>query len=98
MTFLSKDHEQKNRPEKSGFFEEFRQDYIPKNSRKKSKQVVKYFWSVARDEFKNFMQIMQTCKGRDKIFGLAQYMIDLYIKCRKYAYQTSPFITAIRDP
>lgn len=41
---------------------------------------------------------MQTCKGRDKIFGLAQYIIDLYIKCRKYAYQTSPFITAIRDP
>lgn len=32
------------------------------------------------------MQIMQTSKGRDKMFGLAQYIIDLYIKCRKYAY------------
>jgi len=55
-------------------------------------------WSVAKGEFKNLLHIMQTSKGRDKIFGLTLYVVDLYIKCRKYAFQSSPFITALNDP
>lgn len=65
---------------------------------KRQKEVVGYIWSVVKDEFKNLLHIMQTSKGRDKIFGLSLYIIDLYIKCRKFAFQSSPFITSLRDP
>lgn len=71
---------------------------MPLITSKRQKAVMHYMWSVAKDEFKNLLHIMQTSKGRDKIFGLTLYIIDLYIKCRKFAFQSSPFITALRDP
>jgi hypothetical protein len=89
---------QKTRPEKSGFFDEFSREIMPLITSKRQKAVMHYMWSVAKDEFKNLLHIMQTSKGRDKIFGLTLYIIDLYIKCRKFAFQSSPFITALRDP
>ena len=33
------------------------------------------------NEVQNLMSIMQTNKGRDKIFGLVQYIIMLYVNC-----------------
>jgi hypothetical protein len=71
---------------------------MPLISSKRRKAVIEYVWSVAKGEFKNLLHIMQTSKGRDKIFGLTLYIVDLYIKCRKYAFKSSPFITALNDP
>ena len=42
-------------------------------------------------EVQNLMSIMQTSKGRDKIFGLIQYIVDLYVKCRQHAGETPYF-------
>ena len=86
ITFVNDQTITKNKPEKSGFFDEFKEDLIPLISTKKQKAVMWYFWSVAKDEFKNLLAIMQTSKGRDKLFGLTLYIVDLYIKCRQYAY------------
>lgn len=73
-------------PEKSGFFYDFRNEIMPLISSKRRKAVIEYMWGVAKGEFKNLLHIMQTSKGRDKIFGLTLYIVDLYIKCRKYAF------------
>lgn len=71
---------------------------MPLMRRSTRKTIVSILWLFAKNEFKNVLNLMQTCKGRDKIFGLTLYVVDLYIKCRKLAHQSSPFITAIRDP
>jgi len=71
---------------KSGYFDEFQREATPIMNTKKSKAMARFVWDALKDEFKNFMFIMQTSKGRDKICGLALYIVDMYIKCRKYAY------------
>ena len=38
-------------------------------------------WKELVDQFCLFSDIMLTSKGRDKLFSLVQYIIDLYIKC-----------------
>jgi hypothetical protein len=75
-----------NKPIKSGYFDEFQREAAPIMNTKKSKAMARFVWDALKDEFKNFMFIMQTSKGRDKICGLVLYIVDMYIKCRKYAY------------
>ena len=41
-------------------------------------------------EFQNFMDIMQTSQGRDKIFALIQQIVDLKVKCMRYSSDSSP--------
>jgi hypothetical protein len=85
-------------PEKSGFFYNFRDEIKTLITPKRQKVVMQYVWSIVKGEFGNLLHIMKTSKGRDKIFGLTLYIVDLYIKCRKLAFQSSPFIIAFRDP
>lgn len=47
-----------SKPEKSGYFNEFKQYLMPLISTKKQKQAMWYIWSVAKDEFKNLLAIM----------------------------------------
>ena len=46
-----------------------------------------------KSEAKNWMSIIKTSKGRDKVFALIQYIVDLYCKCMKFSYMSSPYQT-----
>jgi len=35
------------------------------------------------------MAIMKTSKGRDKVFGLVQYSLELYLRCMEAASEPS---------
>ena len=41
-------------------------------------------------ELENFITIMQTSQGRDKIFAIIQQCVDLYVKCNKFRLESSP--------
>jgi hypothetical protein len=42
-------------------------------------------WQEVIEELLIVSDIMITSKGRDKVFSLAQYLIDLYVKCMTYS-------------
>ena len=50
-----------------------------------AQKVVASSFSVGLYEMQNLMEIMAMCKGRDKVFGLIQYLFDFYVKCKKYS-------------
>ena len=59
--------------------------------------VIAASFNASMYEMQNLMQIMATCKGRDKVFGLLQYIIDFYVKCKKYSNQSDEFQDVFLD-
>ena len=59
--------------------------------------VIAASFNASMYEMQNLMQIMATCKGRDKVFGLLQYIIDFYVKCKKYSNQSAEFQDVFLD-
>jgi len=55
-------------------------------------------FEVGRNEFKNLLQIMETNEGRNKIFGLVQYIIVLYVKCMRSQNKTVSLHRVLQDP
>lgn len=64
-----------------GFFGEMGDEIISKQARDYAKETLVYFFQSGLYEVQNLMSIMSTNRGRDKIFGLVQYIIMLYVKC-----------------
>ena len=54
-------------------------------------EVIAASFNASMYEVQNLMEIMAMCKGRDKLFGLLQYIIDFYVKCKKYSNDSSDF-------
>ena len=42
-------------------------------------------------EMQNLMEIMAMCKGRDKVFGMVQYIFDFYVQYMKHSNESSEF-------
>ena len=64
-----------------GFFGELSDEIISKQVREYTHETMTYLFEAGCTEFKNLMSIMETNDGRNKIFGLVQYSIMLYVKC-----------------
>ena len=64
-----------------GFFGELTEEIISKQVQDYARDTVKYFFRGGVHEMQNLMFIMETNEGRNKIFGLFQYLINLYVKC-----------------
>ena len=57
-------------------------DYIIK-LKNVSKEIIITLLQEFVENVNRVSEIMMTSKGRDKIFSLAQYTIELYVKCMK---------------
>ncbi len=64
-----------------GFFGELTDELFSKQQRNYFKEIISQFFQSVLYEVQNLMSIMQTNKGRDRIFSLIQYIIMLYAKC-----------------
>ena len=56
-------------------------EIISKQTRDYAKETLVYVSQAALYEVQNLMSIMKKTQGRDKIFGLVQYILTLYVKC-----------------
>ena len=54
-------------------------------------EVIAASFNASMYEVQNLMEIMAMCKGRDKLFGLLQYIIDFYVKCKKYSNDSNDY-------
>lgn len=61
------------------------------------KESFKYLFQAIINEIQNLMSIMQTNKGRDKVFGLIQYLIMMYVKCMSSPNQSLSLHRVFRD-
>ena len=77
--------------QESGFFGDLKTELFSKQTRKLAKEMVVGGFNVGMYEMQNLMEIMAMCKGRDKVFGLLQYIIDFYVKCKKFANHSPEF-------
>lgn len=57
-----------------------------------------YLFEAGCTEFKNLMSIMETNDGRNKIFGLVQYSIMLYVKCMTSQNASVNLHRVLKDP
>jgi hypothetical protein len=44
---------------------------------------------VLKHESRNVLDIIQTSKGRDKVFATIQYILDFYVKCMNNQHQST---------
>ena len=55
------------------------------------KSLYRWVFIVLKHESRNVLDIIQTSKGRDKVFGTIQYILDFYVKCMNNQHQSTPY-------
>jgi len=80
-----------------GFFGELGDEIISKQARDYAKETLVYFFQSGLYEVQNLMSVMSTNRGRDKIFGLVQYIIMLYVKCMTSQNRSFDFQRVLQD-
>ena len=73
-------------------------EIISKQVRDYAQETMTYLFEAGCNEMKNFMSIMETNDGRNKVFGLVQYCIMLYVKCMSSENQTVNLHRVLKDP
>ena len=75
----------------SGFFGDMKTELFSKQTRQLAREMVIASFNASMYEMQNLMEIMAMCKGRDKVFGMIQYIFDFYVQCMKHSNESSEF-------